>query len=243
MTLAGSSAVVTGGASGLGLATAEALVAAGAQVVVLDLKPGPVGVPVTGDVADPAAMEAAIAAATALAPLRTAVACAGIAPAARLVGKSGAHDLALFERVIRVNLVGTFNLLRLAAAAMAANEPIEGERGAIILTSSIAGTEGQTGQTAYAASKAAVQGLTLPAARDMARHGVRVVTIAPGMMETPLLEVLPPAALEALRAMPLFPARRLGRPAEFASLVMAVLGNPLLNGSVLRLDAGLRLPP
>ncbi|WP_431283259.1 SDR family NAD(P)-dependent oxidoreductase [Humitalea sp. 24SJ18S-53] len=245
MTLAGTSALVTGGASGLGLATAEALAAAGARVVVLDLKPGGVGVSVTGDVADGPAMEAAIAAATALGPLRVAVACAGIAPAARLVGRNGAHDLALFEKVIRVNLTGTFNLLRLAAAAMAGNAPLgaDGERGAIVLTSSIAGTEGQSGQTAYAASKAGVQGLTLPAARDLARSGVRVVTLAPGMMETPLLETLPPAALEALRAMPLFPAWRLGTPAEFAAMVLAVVGNPLMNGSVVRLDAGLRMPP
>ncbi|PZW50398.1 NAD(P)-dependent dehydrogenase (short-subunit alcohol dehydrogenase family) [Humitalea rosea] len=249
--LHGASALVTGGASGLGLATAEALAAAGARVVVLDLNAEAAeaaaarlgGVAIAGDVADGPVMERAVATATALGPLRAAVACAGIAPAARLVGRNGAHDLALFERVIRVNLIGTFNLLRLAAAAMAANDLHGEERGVVVLTSSIAGTEGQGGQCAYAASKAGVMGLTLPAARDMATRGVRVVTLAPGMMETPLLATLPPAALEALRAMPLFPAGRLGTPAEFARLVMAVLDNPLLNGSVLRLDAGLRLPP
>ena len=249
--LKGASALVTGGASGLGLATAEALAAAGARVVVLDLNAEAAeaaaarlgGVAIAGDVADGPVMERAVAAAAALGPLRAAVACAGIAPAARLVGRNGAHDLALFERVIRVNLIGTFNLLRLAAAAMAANDLAGEERGVVVLTSSIAGTEGQGGQCAYAASKAGVMGLTLPAARDMASRGVRVVTLAPGMMETPLLATLPPAALEALRAMPLFPAGRLGTPAEFARLVMAVLDNPLLNGSVLRLDAGLRLPP
>jgi NAD(P)-dependent dehydrogenase (short-subunit alcohol dehydrogenase family) len=252
MEVEGIAALVTGGGSGLGAATAEALAAAGARVVAMDLRADAAaeiaartgGASATGDVADPAAVEAALDAAAALGPLRLAVNCAGIAPPARVVGKNGPHDLALFERVVRVNLIGTFNVMRLAAARMAALEPMneDGERGLVVNTASIAAFEGQIGQCAYAASKAGVVGLTLPAARELARSGVRVVTIAPGLIQTPMMDGLPPAAQEALRAMPLFP-KRLGHPEEIARLVLAIAANPLLNGETIRADAALRLPP
>ena len=251
MKLDGSSAIVTGGGSGLGAATAEALAAAGAKVVVLDINEAAAqavaarigGVAVAGDVAEEAPVARAVDAASALAPLRMAVACAGIAPAARVAGKAGPHDLALFERVIRVNLIGTFNLLRLAAARMTTNAPLEdGERGLVVNTASIAAYEGQIGQAAYAASKGGVVGLTLPAARELARFGVRVVTIAPGLIHTPLMDTLTPEARESLGRQPLFP-QRLGRPEEFAAMVLAIAANKLLNGETIRLDGALRLPP
>jgi NAD(P)-dependent dehydrogenase (short-subunit alcohol dehydrogenase family) len=251
MKLDGSSAIVTGGGSGLGAATAEALAAAGARVVVLDLNEAAAqavaarigGVAVAGDVAEEAPVARAVEAASALAPLRMAVACAGIAPAARVAGKAGPHDLALFERVIRVNLVGTFNLLRLAAARMTTNAPLEdGERGLVVNTASIAALEGQIGQAAYAASKGGVVALTLPAARELARFGVRVVTIAPGLIHTPLMDTLTPEARDSLGRQPLFP-QRLGRPEEFAAMVLAIAANKLLNGETIRLDGALRLPP
>ena len=251
MKLDGSSAIVTGGGSGLGAATAEALAAAGAKVVVLDINEAAAqavaarigGVAVAGDVAEEAPVARAVEAASALAPLRMAVACAGIAPAARVAGKAGPHDLGLFERVIRVNLIGTFNLLRLAAARMTTNAPLEdGERGLVVNTASIAAYEGQIGQAAYAASKGGVVGLTLPAARELARFGVRVVTIAPGLIHTPLMDTLTPEARESLGRQPLFP-QRLGRPEEFAAMVLAIAANKLLNGETIRLDGALRLPP
>jgi len=251
MKLDGGSAIVTGGGSGLGAATAVALAAAGARVVVLDINEAAAqavaarigGVAVAGDVAEEAPVARAVEAASALAPLRMAVACAGIAPAARVAGKAGPHDLALFERVIRVNLIGTFNLLRLAAARMTANAPLEdGERGLVVNTASIAAYEGQIGQAAYAASKGGVVGLTLPAARELARFGVRVVTIAPGLIHTPLMDTLTPEARESLGRQPLFP-QRLGRPEEFAGMVLAIAANKLLNGETIRLDGALRLPP
>ena len=251
MKLDGISAIVTGGGSGLGAATAEALAAAGAKVVVLDINEAAAqavaarigGVAVAGDVAEEAPVARAVDAASALAPLRMAVACAGIAPAARVAGKAGPHDLALFERVIRVNLIGTFNLLRLAAARMTTNAPLEdGERGLVVNTASIAAYEGQIGQAAYAASKGGVVGLTLPAARELARFGVRVVTIAPGLIHTPLMDTLTPEARESLGRQPLFP-QRLGRPEEFAAMVLAIAANKLLNGETIRLDGALRLPP
>jgi NAD(P)-dependent dehydrogenase (short-subunit alcohol dehydrogenase family) len=251
MDLAGAAALVTGGGSGLGAATAEALAASGARVVVLDLNAAAAaevaarigGLAAGGDVADPAAMAAALDLAAGLGPLRLAVACAGIAPAARVIGRQGPHDLALFERVVRVNLVGSFNLLRLAAERMQALDPLgpDGERGLIINTASIAAYEGQVGQCAYAASKGGVVGLTLPAARELARFGIRVVTIAPGLMETPMMAGLAPDAREALANQPPFP-HRLGHPGEYARLVLAIAANPLLNGTTLRLDAALRLP-
>ncbi|MGG5812417.1 SDR family NAD(P)-dependent oxidoreductase [Falsiroseomonas sp. CW058] len=247
----GASAVVTGGGSGLGAATAGALAAAGAKVVVVDIHDANAeavaarigGAAVVGDVAEEAPLARAVEAAAALAPLRIAVACAGIAPAARIAGRGGPHDLALFERVIRVNLIGSFNLLRLAAARMTANDALpDGQRGLVVMTASIAAYEGQVGQAAYSASKGGVVGLTLPAARELARFGVRVVTIAPGLFHTPLMESLTPEARESLGRTPLFP-NRLGRPEEFAAMVQAIAANPLLNGETIRLDGALRLPP
>jgi NAD(P)-dependent dehydrogenase (short-subunit alcohol dehydrogenase family) len=251
MNLNGASAVVSGGGSGLGAATAAALAKAGAEVVVLDIDEAKAqavalrigGVAVAGDVAEEAPVTRAVEAAAERAPLRIAVACAGIAPAARVAGRNGPHDLALFERVIRVNLIGTFNLLRLAAAKMTANDALEtGERGLIVNTASIAAYEGQIGQAAYSASKGGIVGLTLPAARELARFGVRVVTIAPGLFHTPLMDTLTPEARDSLGKQPLFP-QRLGRPDEFAAMVLAIARNPLLNGETIRLDGALRLPP
>ena len=251
MDVKGIAALVTGGGSGLGAATAEALAAAGARVVVMDLKQEAAeavaarigGVAAAGDVADEAAVEAAVEAAAALGPLRMAVSCAGIAPAARVSGRQGPHPLGLFEQVVRVNLTGTFNLLRLASARMASLEPLPtGERGLIVNTASIAAYEGQIGQCAYAASKAGVVGLTLPAARELARFGIRVMTVAPGLIETPMLAGMPAEAREALGRLPLFP-NRLGRPEEVAAMVLAIAANPLLNGETIRLDGALRLTP
>jgi NAD(P)-dependent dehydrogenase (short-subunit alcohol dehydrogenase family) len=250
MQLTGAAALVTGAGSGLGAATAEALSRAGARVVAMDLNAEGLAAlaarcgaaTAAGDVGSEADVTAALDAATA--PLRVVVNCAGIAPAARVVGRAGPHDLALFERTLRVNLLGTFNVLRLAAARMQAQDATapDGERGVIVNTASIAAEDGQVGQCAYAASKAGVIGLTLPAARELARSGIRVVTIAPGLFETPMLAGLPEAAQAAIRALPPFPAR-LGRPEEFAAMVLAICANPLLNGTTLRLDSALRLPP
>ena len=251
MDLRGASAVVSGGGSGLGAATAEALAEAGARVVVFDINAQAAqavaarigGIAMVGDVAEAAPMEAAMEAAMALGPLRLAVSCAGIAPAARVVGRQGPHDLELFARVVRVNLIGSFNLLRLAAARMTQCAPqADGERGLIVLTASIAAFEGQVGQAAYAASKGGVAALTLPAARELARFGVRVVTLAPGLFETPMMAGLAPDARASLSRLPPFPAR-LGQPAEFAAMVRAIAANLMLNGETIRLDAGLRLPP
>lgn len=251
MQLAGASAIVTGGGSGLGAATAEALAAAGAKVVVFDIDAAKAeavaqrigGIAAAGDVAEEAPLAAAVERAAALAPLRLAVACAGIAPAARVAGRNGPHDLGLFARVVQVNLVGSFNLLRLAAARMTTNDPLaDGERGLVVLTASIAAFEGQIGQAAYAASKGGIVGMTLPAARELARFGVRVVTLAPGLFHTPLMDTLSPEARESLSRLPLFP-QRLGRPEEFAAMVLAVAANPILNGETIRLDGALRLPP
>ncbi|MBX6376728.1 MAG: SDR family NAD(P)-dependent oxidoreductase [Acetobacteraceae bacterium] len=251
MDVQGAAALVTGGGSGLGAATAEALAAAGARVVVMDLRAEQAqavaqrigGAAAVGDVCEVAAVEAALDQAAALGPIRLAVNCAGIAAAARVVGRGGPHALELFSRVVQVNLVGTFNVLRLAAARMMRTEPLaEGERGLVVNTASVAAFEGQIGQCAYSASKAGVVGLTLPAARELARFGVRVVTIAPGLIETPMMGVLSPEARAALEALPLFP-KRLGRPSEFAALVLAICANPLLNGETIRLDGALRLPP
>ncbi len=252
MQLSGAAALVTGAGSGLGAATAEVLAAAGARVVAMDLNAeGLVALasrcgatPIAGDVAKEDDVAAALEAASGLGPLRLTVNCAGIAPAARVVGRNGAHDLALFERAIRVNLVGTFNVLRLAAQRMQgldATAP-DGERGVIVNTASIAAEDGQVGQCAYAASKAGVVGLTLPAARELAKSGIRVVTIAPGLFETPMLAGLPEAAQAAIRGLPPFPAR-LGKPEEFAAMVLAICANPLLNGTTIRFDSALRLPP
>ncbi|WP_191085550.1 SDR family NAD(P)-dependent oxidoreductase [Roseococcus microcysteis] len=251
MEISGASAIVSGGGSGLGAATAEALAQAGAKVVVLDIDAAKAeavatrigGVAIAGDVAEEATVAAAVETASLLAPLRVVVACAGIAPAARIAGRGGPHDLALFERVIRVNLIGTFNLMRVAASRMTTAAPLaDGERGLIICTASVAAYEGQVGQAAYAASKGGIVALTLPAARELARFGVRVVTIAPGLIHTPLMDTLTPEAREALSRQPLFP-QRLGKPEEFGALVLTIAANPLLNGETIRLDGALRLPP
>ena len=250
MKISGIAAVVTGGASGLGAATARALAAAGAKVALIDMNAEACakvaaeikGLALACDITDAASTENALKqAAAAHGPARLVVNCAGIAPAAKVVGKNGPHDLALFRKVIEVNLIGTFNILRLAAADMAALDPLdEGERGVIVNTASIAGFEGQMGQAAYAASKGGVIGLTLPAARDLARNGIRVVTIAPGLVETPMFAGLDPKAVESLVANTLFPAR-LGKPEEYAKMVLHIAENLLLNGSVIRLDGAVRL--
>ncbi len=252
MDLRGHAAIVTGGGSGLGAATAEALAAEGARVTVLDLNREAAeavarrtgGIAASCDVADAAAATAAIAlAAQAHGPARVVVNCAGIGPAARIVGRDGAMALEKFEQVIRVNLIGTFNMLRLAAAAMSRLEPLaEGERGVIVNTASIAAYEGQIGQAAYAASKAGVVGLTLPAARELARAGVRVVTVAPGLIETPMLGALPDEVRQNLADSVPFPPR-LGRPEEYAALVLHIIANPFLNGETIRLDGALRMAP
>jgi NAD(P)-dependent dehydrogenase (short-subunit alcohol dehydrogenase family) len=198
---------------------------------------------VQADVTSGEELAAAVERARSQGPLRIAVACAGIGIAKRALARDGSpHDLESFRRVIEVNLVGTFNLLRLAAAAMAANEPVDGERGVIILTASIAAYEGQIGQLAYAASKGGVVALTLPAARDLASIQVRVVTVAPGIMDTPLLGQLPEDVRASLGASVPFP-KRLGTPEDFAGLVTAIIETPYLNGEVIRLDGALRMPP
>lgn len=252
MRISGQSAIVTGAASGLGAATARALAEAGARVAVLDLDGDAAGrvareiggLAVACDVADAASAEQAVATARAAhGPARIAVNCAGIAPAARIVGRNGPMPLADFERVIRVNLIGTFNMLRLATADMSGLEPLEdGERGVVVNTASIAAFEGQIGQSAYAASKGGVAALTLPAAREFARSGIRVLAIAPGTFETPMMAAMPAEVKEALAAKTPYPPR-LGRPEEFAALVLHILGNVMLNGSVLRLDGALRMEP
>jgi NAD(P)-dependent dehydrogenase (short-subunit alcohol dehydrogenase family) len=243
-------AIVTGGASGLGAATARALHAAGASVVLLDLPSADGGTRVSelgerarfvpADVTDPDAVAEVVSQAQELGDLRVAVNCAGVGWAARVLGKDGPHDLGLFQKVVAVNLVGTFNVLRLAAQAMAANEPVEGERGVIINTASIAAYDGQVGQIAYSASKGGVVGLTLPAARDLARHQIRVLTIAPGTFDTPMLAGLPDEAREALAADIPHP-HRLGDPAEYGLLARQLVENPYLNGEVIRLDGALRM--
>jgi len=249
-----SGALVAGGASGLGEATARRLHAAGAYVVIADRNEergtalagelGERAAFAAADVTDPASVEAAVAQAAALpGGLRISVCCAGVGWAEKTASKRGAHQLQPFEIVIGVNLIGTFNVLRLAAAAMRENEPNEeGERGVCVNTASIAAFDGQIGQLAYSASKGGIVGMTLPAARDLAADGVRVCTIAPGTFDTPLLAALPePARAELGRAIPFPP--RLGRPAEFADLVAHIAANPMLNGETIRLDGALRMPP
>ncbi|MFL5868379.1 MAG: SDR family NAD(P)-dependent oxidoreductase [Thermoleophilaceae bacterium] len=248
MQLSGIAALVAGGASGLGEATARELTERGARVTIADLneeRGGALadelgGAFVRTDVTEEEQVEAAVEAAGGL---RLAVNCAGIGWAERTVKKDGPAALQPFETVVRVNLIGSFNVLRLAAAAMSDGEPDdEGERGVVVMTSSIAAYDGQIGQTAYAASKGGVVGLTLPAARDLAGRGIRVCTIAPGLFDTPLLAALPEEAREALgKTMP-FP-QRLGRPEEFARLACAIAENPMLNGEVIRLDGALRMAP
>jgi NAD(P)-dependent dehydrogenase (short-subunit alcohol dehydrogenase family) len=238
------SALVTGGASGLGRAAALALKARGYKVVVLDLRRGEEDLPyVEGDVVREGDVERAVAEAMAQGPLLAVVNAAGIGLARKILGREGPHDLESFWRVLEVNLVGTFNVLRLAAWAMRENPPDgEGGRGVIVNTASVAAYEGQIGQAAYAASKGGVVALTLPAARELAEWGIRVVTIAPGLFDTPLLQGLPEKAKASLAEQVPFP-RRLGRPEEYAALVLHILENPMLNGEVVRLDGALRMAP
>ncbi|WP_198665493.1 SDR family NAD(P)-dependent oxidoreductase [Thermus sediminis] len=238
------SALVTGGASGLGRAAALALRAKGYKVVVLDLRRGEESLLyVEGDVAREGDVERAVAEAVAQGPLFAVVNAAGVGLARKILGREGPHDLEGFRKVIEVNLVGTFNVLRLAAWAMRENPPDgEGGRGVIVNTASVAAYEGQIGQAAYAASKGGVVALTLPAARELAEWGIRVVTLAPGLFDTPLLQGLPEKAKASLAEQVPFP-RRLGRPEEYASLVLHILENPMLNGEVIRLDGALRMAP
>ena len=253
MKLQNASALVTGGASGLGFACASALAARGLAVVIADVSDeagtlaaaslGPNVRYVHADVRDSAQLAAACDAAVALAPLRALVHCAGVNSPVRVVDKDGeAGSLQDFAAVVDINLVGTFNSLRLAAARMARNEPLDGERGACVLTASIAAYEGQVGQAAYAASKAGVVGMTLVAARDLARRQVRVCSIAPGLFDTPLLARLPDEVRTALAVSVPHPAR-LGAAAEFAALALHILENPMLNGETIRLDGALRMAP
>lgn len=254
MELKGQVAIVTGGASGLGEATARAVIGAGGKVVIadknrergaaLEAELGGALRFAEADVASEADMTRAVEMAAGLGTLRLAVGCAGVGWAKRTLSKEGEpHDLALFETVIRINLVGSFNLLRLAAARMAKNEPgPDGERGLIVNTASVAAYDGQIGQIAYAASKGGVVGLTLPAARDLAASGIRVCAIAPGTFDTPMLASLPEKVREALAAGIPFPSR-LGAPSEYAALVLHMASNRYLNGEVIRLDGSLRMPP
>lgn len=252
MDIAGASALVTGGASGLGLATARRLAAQGAHVVVVDLLSSAGaeiaaelgGTFAAADVTDAAQVEAAVAAASAVAPLRVAVNCAGIAPPAKLLARDGSpNPVADFERIIRINLIGTYTVIAHAAAAMAATEPTaSGDRGVIVNTASVAAFDGQIGQPAYSASKGGVHAMTLPIARELARSGIRVCTIAPGIMETPMLAGLPEAAQESLGQQVPYPAR-LGRPDEYAALVEHIVENGYLNGETIRLDGSIRMAP
>ncbi|MFN8161244.1 MAG: SDR family NAD(P)-dependent oxidoreductase [Solirubrobacterales bacterium] len=252
MDVKGRSALVAGGASGLGEATARALRAAGAEVVIADLNAekgealaSEIGAGfVAADVTDEEAVGAAVElAAGREGGLRVSVCCAGIGWAERVAHKRGPHNLEFFGNVVKVNLIGTFNVLRMAAASMNGNDPDPGgERGVCVNTASIAAFDGQVGQVAYAASKGGIVGLTLPAARDMASRGIRVMTIAPGLFDTPLLAALPEEARAALGAGIPFPSR-LGLPEEYAMLVGQIVANPMLNGETIRLDGALRMPP
>jgi NAD(P)-dependent dehydrogenase (short-subunit alcohol dehydrogenase family) len=246
--------IVTGGASGLGGATARMLVAAGGKVVIADLKDaegnahaaelGANARFVRTDVTDEASGKAAVAAAVqSFGTIHGLVNCAGVVHGERILGKEGIHALASFVRVININLIGSFNLTRLAAEQMAKNAPNSGgERGVIVYTASVAAFDGQIGQPAYSASKAGLVGMTLPVARELARIGVRVMTIAPGIFETPMVGQIPPDIAESLGKMVPFPPR-LGKPAEFASLVREIIGNEMLNGEVIRLDGAIRMAP
>jgi len=254
MELRGSAFIVTGGASGLGAATARMIASNGGRIVIADLDEdrgralaGELGAGakfVRTDVTDEASGKAAVAEGLdAFGGVHGLVNCAGIVHGEKVVGKDGVHALASFARAVNINLVGTFNLIRLAADAMAKNTPnAGGERGVIVNTASVAAFDGQIGQAAYSASKAGIVGMTLPIARELARFGIRVMAIAPGIFETPMLASLAPDVQEALGRMVPFPAR-LGRPEEFASLVREIIGNPMLNGEVIRLDGAIRMAP
>jgi NAD(P)-dependent dehydrogenase (short-subunit alcohol dehydrogenase family) len=251
MKLPGHVALVTGGASGLGAATVRRLSEGGAKVVIVDqndrgaeLAKELAATFVKADVTDAAQVEAAVEQASALGPLRVVVQCAGVGWASRTLDKTGKpHDLELFQKVIAINLVGHFNVLRLAASAISKTDALDtGERGVIVMTASVAAYDGQIGQIAYAASKAGVVGMTLPAARDLAPAGIRVVTIAPGIFDTPMLGGLSEEVRAALSRDVVFP-KRLGSPAEYASLVAAIVDTGYLNGETIRLDGALRMPP
>jgi NAD(P)-dependent dehydrogenase (short-subunit alcohol dehydrogenase family) len=252
MLIDGSVALVTGGASGLGLATARRLAEQGAAVVLLDLPNAPGEQAVAGiagkavfapaDVTSEADVTAALDVAADLGPLRIAVNCAGIGTAGRVIGRNGVLPLSEFARVVTVNLVGTFNVIRLAAERIAATEIVDGERGVIVNTASVAAFDGQIGQAAYSASKGGVVGMTLPIARDLADKLIRVMTIAPGLFKTPMLEGLPQEAQDSLGAQVPHPSR-LGDPSEYAALVEHIVSNPMLNGEVIRLDGAIRMAP
>tara|TARA_R100000005_G_scaffold95814_1_gene78945 strand:- start:2899 stop:3660 length:762 start_codon:yes stop_codon:yes gene_type:complete len=252
MDISGKSAIVTGGASGLGEATARMLADAGAKVAILDMNAeqaekvaGDIGgVACVANVADDASLDAAFAKARAAhGPARILVNCAGIGPAAKTYSSKGMHPLDTFEKVIAINLIGTFNCIRRASADMAGLEPMEsGERGVCINTASVAAYDGQIGQAAYSASKGGIVGMTLPIARDLASIGVRIMTIAPGLFETPLLMGLPENVQAALGASVPFPSR-LGKPAEYAKLARQIVENQMLNGEVIRLDGAIRMAP
>ena len=254
MKIEAAGALVAGGASGLGAATVRALHQAGASVVIADLNAekgeqlaselGERASFAEADVTDESAVQAAVEqAAGADGGLRISVCCAGIGWAQRVAGKQGPHDLELFSNVVKVNLIGTFNVLRLACTAMNENDTDDGgERGVCVNTASIAAWDGQIGQIAYSASKSGIVGMTLPAARDMASRGIRVMTIAPGLFDTPLLAALPEVARESLGAGIPFPSR-LGRPEEYAELALEIVRNTMLNGEAIRLDGALRMPP
>ena len=252
MRISGAAAIVTGGGSGLGRATAEALASKGARVAVFDLNPSAAeevaaavgGVALVGDVADEASASAAVAKAEAThGPARILVNCAGVSTPIRIVGKDGAPaPLGEFERVIRVNLIGTFNMIRLAAAGMAKLDPVDGERGVMLSTTSVAAFEGQVGQAAYSASKGGVMSMTLPIARELARIGVRVNAIAPGVFMTPMVAGLREDFQQSLGASVPFPSR-LGSPAEYASLALHLIENAYINGETIRIDGALRMAP
>ena len=244
-------ALVTGAASGLGAATAAALVAQGATVYGVDLQPSidkaeaQDGVHlIAADVTDPEAVQAAVQEAAAAGPLRLAVNCAGIAPGQRILSKKGPHDIGLFQKVVEINLIGTFSVMTAAAAAMAELEPVDddGQRGLIVSTASVAAFEGQIGQAAYAASKGGVHALTISAARDLASKGIRVCTIAPGIVETPMMAGIDPDFRAGLEATVPFPAR-LARPEEYARLVSMLVEHDYLNGETIRMDGALRMAP
>jgi NAD(P)-dependent dehydrogenase (short-subunit alcohol dehydrogenase family) len=249
MKIKGAVAVVTGGASGLGLATTKRLLDAGAQVVVIDLK-GEKAVRELGDrarfveanVTDPDGVSAALDVAESLGPLRVNVNCAGTGNAIKTLGKDGPFPLDKFNKILQVNLVGTFNVLRLAAERIAKTEPIGEERGVIINTASVAAFDGQVGQAAYSASKGGVVGMTLPIARDLSRNLIRVLTIAPGLFDTPLLAGLSEPARQSLGAQVPHPSR-LGNPDEYGALAVHIVENPMLNGEVIRLDGAIRMAP
>jgi NAD(P)-dependent dehydrogenase (short-subunit alcohol dehydrogenase family) len=251
--ISGRTVLVTGGGSGLGAATARMVVEHGGSVVLADVdrerggrvadELGEAARFVATDVTDEASVRDAVAAAVAAGGLHVAVSCAGIAPAERVLGREGPHSLARFVTAVQVNLVGTFNVTRLAAEAMAGNQPgTDGERGVIVNTASVAAFDGQIGQAAYSASKAGVAGMTLPVARELARHGIRVMAVAPGIFDTPMLAAMPDQVRASLGAQVPFPSR-LGHPEEYAALVRHIVENRMLNGEVIRLDGAIRMAP